>query len=48
MANMNAEEIKFEIERLQECCAQYRGDIELMREAMQEFVDRCDAGQVRS
>ena len=48
MANMNAEAVQFEIERLQECCAQYRDDIELMREAMQEFVDRCDAGKVLS
>ncbi len=48
LTNMNAKAVQFEIERLQECCAQYRGDVELMREAMQEFVDRCDAGQVRS
>ena len=41
MTNMNAEAVQFEIERLQECCAQYRDDIrilscegKLMREAL--------------
>ena len=28
MANMNAEAVEFEIDRLQKCCAQYRVEIE--------------------
>ncbi|KKK95815.1 hypothetical protein LCGC14_2669040 [marine sediment metagenome] len=46
MTNMNAKAVQFEIERLQECCAQYRGDVELMREAMQMHRDHPMFGAV--
>lgn len=52
MANMNAEAIEFEIERLQECCAQYRDDIKTlttenrrykaMLKIERNLVDRCE------
>lgn len=38
MANMNAEAVQFEIERLQECCIQYRDDIKILSD---EIVGLC-------
>ena len=36
MANMNAEAVQFEIDRLQECCEQYRVEIAALRRELQD------------